>query len=105
MARNLRDKDWFLGNAFGASIPDGTYRVQWDSQVLIALDGNPNLKKDAATGIYSYDLGNDTIFKRTIEINTVVAGVEKKVVTNVTWVERGGAAKSVSAESHLFNWK
>lgn len=103
--RNIRDRDWFLGNSFGTSIPDGSYRIQWDSQALIALGTNPNLKKDSATGIFSYDLGSDAIFKRLIEISTIVPGIEKKIVATVTWVERGGATKTVSAEEHLFNWK
>lgn len=110
VARNIRDRDWFLdnplgANPFGTSIPDGIYRAQWDSSALIALGGNPNLKRDAGTGIFSYDLGNDTIFKRTIEISTPVANVEKKIVVNVTWIERGGASKLLSAEEHLFNWR
>lgn len=103
--RNIRDRDWFLGVAFGASVPDGSWRVQWDSQALIVLGSNPNLKRDTGSGIFSYDAGSDTIFKRTIEIDTPVANVEKKIVVNVTWVERGGASKSISAEEHLFNWK
>jgi len=105
VVRNIRDRDWFLGNSFGASIPDGIYRVQWDSQVLLALGGNPNLKRDADNGIFSYDDGNDSMFKRKIDISTPVANVEKKIIVDVTWIERGGAVKSVSAEEHLFNWK
>lgn len=105
VARNIRDRDWFLGNSFGASIPDGTYRVQWNSQALIALSANPNLKKDSANGVISYDTGNDMIFKRTVDISTVVAGIEKKIVVTISWTERGGAPKSLSAEKHLYNWK
>ncbi|MBI2669719.1 MAG: prepilin-type N-terminal cleavage/methylation domain-containing protein [Candidatus Yanofskybacteria bacterium] len=105
VVRNLRDQDWFLGGPFGSSIPDGTYRIQWDSQALIDLGSNPNLKRDPGSGIFSYDMGSDTIFKRTIEIDTVVADVEKKIVVDVVWIERGGASKSISAEEHLFNWK
>ncbi|MBI2063345.1 MAG: type II secretion system protein [Candidatus Yanofskybacteria bacterium] len=105
VVRNIRDRDWFLGNSFGTSIPDGTYRVQWDSQALLTLDSNPNLKSDPATGLFSYDSGGDTLFKRTIDVVTEVTGVEKSIVVDVTWTERGSAPKSVSAEDHLFNWK
>lgn len=105
VVRNIRDQDWFLGNSFGASIPDGTYRIQWDSQVLLALGGNPYLKRDPITGIFGYDAGSDTIFKRTMDISTITASVEKKVVVTISWTERGGASKSLSAEEHLFNWK
>lgn len=105
VVRNIRDRDWFLGNSFGSSIPDGNYRVQWNSSVLIVLGGNPNLKRDSGNGIVSYDSGNDIIFRRTVDISTVVPGTEKKVVVTVSWTERSGSTKSLSAEEHLFNWK
>ncbi len=113
VVRNIRDRDWFLDNPpgtnpFGTSVPDGSYRVQWNSQALIPLGANPNLKRDAATGIFSYDTGDDTIFNRWVNIVTTPdnpSNVEKRVTVNVTWIERGGAVKSVSAEDHLFNWR
>lgn len=121
VVRNIRDRDWFLGNPFGTSLTDGTFRIQWNSiqcdsgglpagclpQPLLVLGSNPNLKKDVSSGIFSYDLGSDTIFKRTVEISsdTVTTNVEKKVVVTVSWTERGGAVKSISAEDHLFNWR
>ncbi len=102
LARNMRDADWFAVAAFGASVPDGTYRVQWNSSSLMpALDAK--LKLDAA-GFYNYDAGTDTIFSRAVSINTVTADVEKKIIVTVSWNERG-IAKSISAEEHLFNWK
>lgn len=117
VARNIRDRDWHLGNVFGVSLPDGLYRVQWNSiqcegvgiplgcfsPPLIAVGANPALKKDPATGLYSYDVGADTIFKRTVQITTVSA-VEKRVVVSVSW-ERGSVTQSVGAETHLYNWK
>ena len=105
VVRNIRDRDWFLDNPFGTSIPDGTYRVQWNSNSLIALGVNPRLKKDSNSGIFSYDSGSDTIFKRTVNISTPQAGVEKRIIVTVSWTERGGFEKSLSAEEHLFNWK
>lgn len=103
--RNIRDADWFLGNVFGTSIPDGIYRVEWNSGALITLGTNPPLKKDAVSGIFSYGSGTDTIFQRTVNISTVTAGVEKKIVVTVTWTARGTGTKILSAEEHLFNWK
>ncbi|HEY4506550.1 MAG TPA: prepilin-type N-terminal cleavage/methylation domain-containing protein [Candidatus Paceibacterota bacterium] len=105
VVRNIRDRDWFLGNSFGTSIPNGTYRVQWNSESLIALGLNPSLKLDSTNGLFSYDSGPDTIFKRTVTITTVSANIEKRVIVTVSWNERGGAVKTLSAESHLFNWR
>jgi type II secretory pathway pseudopilin PulG len=109
VVRNIRDGDWYAGRpfgSFGASgvTPDGTYRVQWDSQTLLPLESNPYLTKNSGTSLVSYDPGgNDTIFKRTITISSV-SGAEKMVAATVTWSERG-VPKSVSAEEHLYNWR
>lgn len=103
VARNLRDTDWHMGNPFGTSIPDGSYRLEWNSTSLIALGSNPFIKKDPTNGVYNYSTGTDTIFKRTVVINSV-SGVEKKIVVQVSWDERG-TPKSISAEEHLFNWR
>ena len=109
VVRNLRDSDWLAGRPYGgfgntAEFADGGYRVQWNSQILMSsLD--TFLKKDAATGIYSYDAGTDTIFKRAIQLTTMNPGIEKRIVVTVSWTDRGNISRSVSAEEHLFNWR
>jgi prepilin-type N-terminal cleavage/methylation domain-containing protein len=69
LMRNLRDSDWHAGRAYGSfsngggAVADGNYRIQWDSlQLLNSAD--VFIKKDSATGFFSYDTGDDTIFKR-----------------------------------------
>ncbi|MBI2057703.1 MAG: hypothetical protein HYT63_01840 [Candidatus Yanofskybacteria bacterium] len=102
VARNIRDRDWFLGNSFGASLPDGTWRVQWNSTSLLALDTNPVLKKDTVSGFFSYDTGADTIFKRTVSI-TAISSQEIRITSTVTW-DFKNSFKNITAEEHLFNW-
>ena len=102
VVRNVRDRDWFLGNSFGASLPDGSWRVQWDSAFLLLLSGNPFLKKDMATGVFGYSAGNDTVFKRAIDVLKISAN-EIKVISTVTWDEKSNP-KTTNAETHLFNW-
>jgi hypothetical protein len=104
VVRNVRDSGWFAGTAFNDAIPDGSYRVQWNSTGLIPLGANPPLLKDGLRGIYAYDAGTATPFKRTISIVTAASDVEKIITVTVSWNERG-IAKSVSAEDHLFNWR
>lgn len=108
VARNLRDSDWHAGRAFGSFgntggvMADGSYRVQWDSaQLMPFLD--IFLKKDSVNGIFSYDTGGDTIFKRKIDLLTVSA-FEKRLVVTVSWDQKG-SSKTVVVEEHLFNWK
>lgn len=101
VARNIRDRDWFLGNSFGTSLPDGAWRIQWNSLALIPLGENPVLKK-SASGFFNYDSGDSTVFKRVMTISRISAN-EIKLNSSVEWNFRGGP-KTVSAELHLFNW-
>lgn len=102
VVRNIRDRDWFLGNTFGASLPNGAWRVQWDSTALIPLSGNPFLKRHPLVKIFNYDMGTNTIFKRTIDISSISPS-EIRVISTVTWDEKSNT-KITNAEAHLFNW-
>lgn len=102
VVRSLRDANWFNGLPFDNGLADGTYRIEWNSNSLIALGANPPLKIDA--GLYNYSAGTDTLFKRTITI-TKINSAELRIVSDVTWTERGNRVREVKAESHLFNWK
>lgn len=101
VARTIRDANWFNNRTFNSGLADGAYRVEWDSESLIALGGNPVLKIN--NGIYNYSAGADTPFQRTITV-TNVGPSELKIVADVTWLERG-RAKDVQVESRLFNWR
>ncbi len=100
--RGIRDTNWFNGVAFDTGLADGTYRVEWNSDAVITLGANPPVKED--NGLYNYSTGNNTIFRRTISILKVNAS-ELRIISEVTWEERGARARSAMAESHLFNWK
>ena|SRR3989344_2224187 len=102
VVRNIRDRDSLMENSFGASLPDGSWRVQWNSASLLALGGDPPLKKDPVSKFFNYDTGTDTIFRRTINIFTVSPN-EIRVISTVEWDVKS-SSKSTSAESHLFNW-
>lgn len=100
--RALRDANWYNGLSFDTGLPDGIYRIDWNSNDLISLEGNPPLK--ITNGLYNYSSGTDTIFKRTITI-TKINSEELRITSEVSWTERGERARSVKAESHLFDWK
>ena len=111
LVRNLRDTDWHTGAEFGSfggsdSLADGAYRVQWDSSELDSSGVSEPLALDAA-GVYAYDSGTPTIFRREVELRRVVPAsgpvVEIVATVTVSWNERSGE-KTVIAEEHLFNW-
>lgn len=105
IVRNIRDKDWHSGKAFGASLPNGSYRVDWNSQSLISFS-DTFLKKDS-NGLYNYSSGQDSIFKRKIIIENSVQNpptIEKVAKVEVSWSEKSGP-KMIQAELRLFNWQ
>jgi len=107
--RAIRDTNWFNGNPFNLGLGSDTigvstdYRVEWNSTSnnLSSIGTQPlNLNN----GRYTYSGGSITKFSRTITITKINAG-ELRVVSQVTWQSRYSISKSVTAESHLFNWK
>jgi len=104
IVRAIRDSNWFAepSVAFDANLTDGTWRIDWNSETLIALGSNPPLKIN--NGLYNYSSGTDSAFKRTVTVNKLNAA-ELKIVSEVSWTERGERQKTIQAESHLFNWR
>ena len=100
--RALRDASWYNGLSFDTGLADGIYRTDWNSNILITLGSNPPLK--VSDGLYNYSSGTETMFKRTITI-TKINSEELRVVSDVTWTERGNRTRDVKVESHLFDWK
>ena len=102
--RNIRDTNWLNGAAFDNNLASGTWRVQWDTVGggLMAVGLNPLLKKN--NGLYNYSTGTDTVFRRTVTISKPNSG-ELVLISSVTWLERGNINRTVSAESHLFDWR
>lgn len=102
--RNIRDTNWLNGAAFDTNLSAGTWRVEWNTigGGLIAAGSNPVLKKN--NGLYNYSTGTDTLFKRTVLISKPNSN-ELVLTSTVTWLERNNTNKTVTTESHLFNWK
>lgn len=101
-------------NSWYNSISDGEYRVEIDTT---APYGEFNLRRRTATapesffplyyddtsGLYNHvGLGQETIFSRKITI-TALSSVEKKVVTEVYWTDRG-KDYSFLIENRLYYW-
>ena len=105
IVRGIRDRDWHLGNSFGASLPNGNYLIDWNSQSLSGFS-DTFLKIDS-NGVYNYSSGQDTIFKRKVIIEDSAqnpASVEKVAKVEVSWNEKSGL-KTIQAELRLFNWR
>lgn len=99
IVRALRDQNWHNGNVFDSGLV-GSWRVQHNSDSLIPIGSNPPLK--ILGGLYSYDSGSDTIFKRILTVVKVNGALQ--IIADVTWTERD-RNKDVRVESYLYDWK
>ena len=105
IVRSIRDRDWHLGSAFGSSLPNGNFLVDWNSQSLAPFS-DVFLKRDSS-GLFNYSAGQDTLFKRKIIIENSgqnPAAIEKVAKVEISWPERSGL-KTIQAELRLFNWR
>ncbi|MDI6717806.1 MAG: prepilin-type N-terminal cleavage/methylation domain-containing protein [Patescibacteria group bacterium] len=64
---------------------------------------NP-IKFDSSTGVFSYTVGQNSAFYRTIHIVPVNSD-EIKVNSTVKWTGRGGIKNEINLENHFFNWR
>lgn len=101
--RNIRDSNWLEDVAWDQGLTgcSAGCRVQYDDHSLRSLSGNPVLELDS-NDLYQYSPATPTHFKRKITINSV--GLYLKVVSEVTWSERGRDL-DISAEDRLYDWK
>ncbi len=105
VVRSMRDNDWLEGRDFGYFLPVSgeEYGVQWDDVDFSRdLDENLPLKFDGDSGLYNYDSGEESLFKRKVLLE-MVSDQEIMVLVTVEWVLKGRTAE-LQAESHLFNW-
>ena len=102
--RNMREVelDWDDWYEDAEIVAGGDYRVQYDNSNLMAFS-NTVLKLDTTTGLYQYDIGEDTIFKRKITL-TKVSSDQVDVRVEVSWQLRE-PSHSLVAENKLWNWK
>jgi len=85
-----------------AAVPDGDWRVQYDSVGLTIPYSGAYLKMNA-NGLYQYDSGTETLFKRKITLSKISAD-EVKIITEVNWQTKG-QTYTLTAEDRLWNWK
>jgi len=105
IVRNIRDNNWLDYKRSSINWLDGLsagdYRVQYDSESLLAFSPTP-LKIDS-NGFYKYgDSGTNTPFYRKITIQ-IVDENQIKVTAVVSWTEKR-RSEIVSAETRLYNW-
>lgn len=98
---NIEWGDWeWYGSMATSTVRD--YRVQYNSTSLTTPYSGAYLKMDA-NGLYQYDSGTETFFKRKVTL-TKNSFREVKVGVEVEWDTRG-QTHTLTAEDRLWNWK
>ncbi|MDP4020967.1 MAG: prepilin-type N-terminal cleavage/methylation domain-containing protein [Candidatus Adlerbacteria bacterium] len=112
----LQDSDWLAGTGVDLSnclSTDGCY-VDTTSAVTPASCSTfcPLLQYDSSINKFSYTSGVNTIFRRTIQLEEIVADVEALLTVTVSWSAPGvtGAGcptgtRCVVVQENLFNWQ
>lgn len=100
IVRNIRDKSWLEGEAWGEGLQTGDREADYQSKNLkLTYEGRYlNIDND---GFYSYSSGIPTKFKRRINIS--ISSDIINVLVEVQWEERG-RVHSLSGQENLYNW-
>lgn len=121
LVRNIRDSNWHQGRKTDGVPPlpcvpsslwrnrlcDGSWRVTYTENHPLPLGANPRLKVDT-NGLYQYDDGSLSLFRRHIEIITPPDDlatpvredfVSMRIQSIVEWGER-----ELVVEDELWNW-
>lgn len=99
----LSQADWmrYLTSCFSGSCTVDSSVEEYPA--IAACSGECPLIKQADTGFFGYERGEETRFKRTIAIESVQDATEVLVRVTVEWTQRG-VSRSFVVEEYLFNW-
>jgi prepilin-type N-terminal cleavage/methylation domain-containing protein len=113
LVRNMRDNNWLeVGSPSwdtGLTNCSAGCEIDYNDSNFTAYSGN-FLKIESVSGLYGYEAGAQTKFKRKIEIipvdNVPADGINDilEITVSIEWSERGGNY-SIEAKEKLYNWR
>ena len=101
IVRRMRDSNWLQDNDWLENFSFADSSVQYN-ETTFGAKHNDFIKIDA-NGVYQYDTGTDTKFKRTVNLQDL-GNDDLRVLVTVTWPERG-SQQSIVVEDILYDWK
>jgi hypothetical protein len=105
LVKNIIDTNYIQGIVWNQGIDSGDYLIDYDGGLQPTIAPASPLLYNESTGIYSYNSGNPTRFKRLINITLSSDGENITVNSIVDWQTRGGGEFSVNLEDHFYNWR
>ena len=109
IVRNIRDTNWVEeSSSWTDGLEAGDWEADYDDQILTACsspcDYEHNLRfLKINGGLYNYDLGTPTNFKRKITIDNSSLPAFLKVIVLVEWRQKG-KTYTVEAQENLYPW-
>lgn len=99
IVRNIRDTNWVESSSWDDGITTGDFEADYNDPGL-SFYGNRYLRVDG--GFYNYGLGEETKFKRKINIQKDTDEISVSVI--VMWQERGKGYE-VEVFEKLYKWR
>lgn len=88
---------------------NGNFQADYNDSALAAYSASDLVKFDNNLKVYTYDSSADTVitpFNRRISIQNLGTPVsEIRVISRVTWKDRGSVPYDVTLEDRLFSWR
>lgn len=111
VVRALRDANWLNNVEFDQGLV-GTWMLQSDTNLtnkspepINIEEDNQYLRFSPETGLYNYDSGADTIFKRKVTIAKNPANEDEMIVICEITYKNRSSDKIIRVEDHLYDWK
>lgn len=105
VVKNIADSNVVAGRPWNTDLTsDNKFGAQYNSEVLDRDLADRKLNFNSSRGVYSYDSGKPTNFKRIITLRNISEN-EIQVNSKVEWTDRGGRKFSIDLEDRLFNWR
>lgn len=103
LTKNIIDGNILQDRAWNAGLSDGNFEVDHTSTALGPYTAR-TLSFNPDTGLYNYSGSEPTRFARRIGV-TLLSQDEVRIISEVTWIARGGGTSSVDLEDYFFNWR
>ncbi len=103
ITKNLIDANIIQQRPWNSGFNTGSFEVDYSSLNLEPNQGR-RILLDPVNKRYSYQMGNETNFTRTLYVE-LLSSEEIKVNSVVKWTTRGSGRFEVNLEDHFFNWR
>jgi len=110
VVKNIRDLNFDANgwdDCYSTYVGTNDYLIQYNDTALRPFISEYPLRFDSLSGLYGYDAGADTPYKRRITLSKNPSGSDENeilVTVQVTWTEKG-RSNALTVEDRIWNWR